>query len=715
MIRSALFGLLLGCVAVGVWGLPAVEELERIVELPWLFRMRGPRPEPVGTAVVALDRAAASALGYGERPSDWSRRSHAELIRRLERAGVAAIVFDIAFVSPKDAVADADLAASLAGTDNVVLAEALRREWIEDGGGRSFRVSRETLDEPVASLAAGAIDMAPFPLPKDTPNVDYWQWYRPTAGEVATLPAIALAASARPYYEVLRGLWRAEGKEPLPEWRAGGRPLQRLLAALREGVQAAPELAGRLDARLATTSSLDGRGRAVLRHLVALAAAPSDRLIDHYGPPRTIRTLSFHRALRDDAGDALRGRVVFVGYSAEAQSGQDVIRDNYPTPFPGPDGLEQSGVEVAAAAFANLDEGRQLRRCAPVASIALMLAWGSLCVFVLAASRIRFVWPVAGLLGVAWGVAVAWWFAARQIWVPLLVPELELAVAAGVGSAVRYGVVRRVMRYFVPDRVADRMSDRSGRPEIGRADVHGVILMSDAEGYTSAIERLPPDRVSALLRAYQQTLAEAVETRRGTVVDWAGDGMLAMWEYAGADQASDCAQAATAAALRMVEATARSGREGGGVALPTRVGIHAGRLSMDLVGGGHRYAYRPIGDVVNTSARLQELNKVYGTRVLASGEVARHLTGFLMRDLGNIELRGKTAVLPVFEILARDEDATPGQRRLCRQFAEAVRLISEGYVPQAAIRLEELASAFPDDRPTRILLDRCRSSEAGPR
>jgi adenylate cyclase len=713
VIRTALLGLALGAVAVCLWGLPVVEDLERSVELPWLFRARGPRPEPTGTAVVALDRAASLALGYGERPSDWSRRSHAELIRRLEAAGVAAIVFDIAFVTAKDPAADAALAASLTGTDNVVLAEALRRDWIDGGATRVFRVSRETFEDPLAPLAAQAIDMAPFPLPKEAPNVDYWQWYRPTAGDVATLPAVALAVAAHPQYEVLRALWRAAGGSTLPEWRAGNRPLQRTLATLREGLQAVPELADRLEAGIAASSALDARGRAVLRHLLALAGSPPDRLIDHYGPPRTIRTLSFHRALSDEAGEALRGRVVFVGYSADAQSGQDVIRDNYPTPYPGPDGLEQSGVEVAAAAFANLDEGRALRRCETGAAIAFLVAWGVLCMVVLASGHIRVIWPTAAVLGALWGGAAVWWFAARQVWVPLLVPEIELAAAAAAASAVRVGLVRRAIRYFVPDRVADRLSDRSGRPEVGRTDVDGVVLISDAEGYTSVVERLPRDRVSAVVRAYQETLAGAVEGQGGSVVDWAGDGMLAMWEYAGADRARAAAAAAVAAALDAVDATLGPGRDVQGVSLPTRVGLHAGSLSMDLVGGGRRYAYRPIGDVVNTAARLQELNKAFHTRVLVSGAVAEALTGFVTRNLGEIDLRGKSERLTVYEIVAAEQGATPAQRRLCSEFADAMSRFRGGDVRGALSCLERISEAYPDDGPTRVFLERWRASARG--
>ncbi|NTU61189.1 MAG: CHASE2 domain-containing protein, partial [Caldiserica bacterium] len=81
------------------------------------------------------------------------------------------------------------------------------------------------------------------------------------------------------------------------------------------------------------------------------------RVLNFYGPPGSITTIPYHVAATDGAPDAglnlpdLTGKVVFVGFSDLYDPGQP---DRFYTVFTNADGVDLSGVEIAATAFGNL-------------------------------------------------------------------------------------------------------------------------------------------------------------------------------------------------------------------------------------------------------------------------------------------------------------------------------------------------------------------------
>ena len=81
--------------------------------------------------------------------------------------------------------------------------------------------------------------------------------------------------------------------------------------------------------------------------------------------------------------------------------------------------------------------------------------------------------------------------------------------------------------------------------------------------------------------------------------------------------------------------------------MPTRVGLHAGPIALGHVGGSGHLAYHVVGDIVNTTARIERLNKHLGTRILASNEVASDLDALLLRPLGSFKLVGVSSPVSI--------------------------------------------------------------------
>jgi adenylate cyclase len=235
----------------------------------------------------------------------------------------------------------------------------------------------------------------------------------------------------------------------------------------------------------------------------------------------------------------------------------------------------------------------------------------------------------------------------------------------------------------------------------------GACVITDAERYTSIAERIDPASAVELINHYFGKLFRPVFDNGGFISDVKGDGVLAVW--ADAAPAAELRARACRACLEMADSVAHF-QAGPGSGLSTRIGASFGPIALATVGALAHYEYRAVGDTVNVSSRLQELNKLLGTRILVSAALVEELDEFLFRDLGEFELRGKRNRVRVRELVARRAEASAQQLRLCAEFAAASAAQRHGRWDEAYARLRELCARHPEDGPSRLQLHRCRAA-----
>lgn len=174
-----------------------------------------------------------------------------------------------------------------------------------------------------------------------------------------------------------------------------------------------------------------------------------------------------------------------------------------------------------------------------------------------------------------------------------------------------------------------------------------TILFIDIEAFTNVAEQLPPELTVTMLNEYFSAVTRPIEEYGGVITQFQGDAILAVFNVP-TDDAQHALHAARAA-LEVHDIVRR--QRFASIALNIRIGINTGEVVAGSVGSANRLNYTVHGDAVNLAARLETLNKDYGTRVLVSQQTIDILgQGVPYEHIGEIEIRGKQETVTVYKL-----------------------------------------------------------------
>ena len=215
--------------------------------------------------------------------------------------------------------------------------------------------------------------------------------------------------------------------------------------------------------------------------------------------------------------------------------------------------------------------------------------------------------------------------------------------------AVLDSVLAKDLSRFVAPEVAARISASERGLRAGEGEVReATVLFTDIEGFSTLAEKVSPEQLVMLLNEYFEAVSGAVERHGGVITQFQGDAMLITFNTVRDDP--DHAAKAVRTALEIQELT-RERLFGNAVRMRTRCGINTGRIVAGAVGSAERLLYTVHGDEVNIAARLEQLNKKYGTYLLASESAVRAASGeFPFRLVDEIAVRGRAAPTRVYTL-----------------------------------------------------------------
>ena len=178
-----------------------------------------------------------------------------------------------------------------------------------------------------------------------------------------------------------------------------------------------------------------------------------------------------------------------------------------------------------------------------------------------------------------------------------------------------------------------------------------VFLFLDMEGSTGLAERLGPLAFHRLLNRFVLDLTQPIVAARGEIHRYIGDELIATWKLKEGIADGRCV-AACFAAIDQLARRAPDYRREFGSAVTVRAGLHCGPVVTGEMGSVRKEIVF-LGDTVNTAARIQELCRQTGDRVLASADLIDRLElppGIAKRSLGDLRLRGKGADLALYAL-----------------------------------------------------------------
>lgn len=215
--------------------------------------------------------------------------------------------------------------------------------------------------------------------------------------------------------------------------------------------------------------------------------------------------------------------------------------------------------------------------------------------------------------------------------------------------AVLDSVLAKDLSRFVAPEVAERISSADRALQPGDGEVREAsVLFTDIEGFSTVSEKVVPERLVALLNEYFEAVSAAVDAHGGVITQFQGDAMLVTFNTVKTDPGHAANAVRTALAIR---AATRERRFGGDTLLRTRCGVNTGRIVAGAVGARSRLIYTVHGDEVNVAARLEQLNKRYGTYILATENTVQAAgAGFNFRRVDEIAVRGRSAPTTVHTI-----------------------------------------------------------------
>jgi len=205
-------------------------------------------------------------------------------------------------------------------------------------------------------------------------------------------------------------------------------------------------------------------------------------------------------------------------------------------------------------------------------------------------------------------------------------------------------------RYLTDEVVATVLESPSGL-QIGGEKRKVTMLMSDLRGFTSMSERLPPERVVAMLNRYLTSMVAVIKQYQGTIDEFIGDAIFVL--FGAPTWQEDDAQRAVACAVAMQLAMGGVNEQNKQEDLPELemgIGIHTGQVVLGNIGSSERMKYGVVGSQVNLTSRIQSYTT--GGQILIS-ETTRQEVGRILKPGRQMEIKAKGIEHPItlYEVL----------------------------------------------------------------
>ncbi len=405
---------------------------------------------------------------------------------------------------------------------------------------------------------------------------------------------------------------------------------------------------------------------------------------------------------------SFKGKVVFIGMTAAG------LYDLKPTSV----SSVSTGVHIHATLFDNLRERNFMRATHPLFIVLSMLLIASfICAFVL--FHYTIVKNLALFLGTFFVIlGTTSLLFLNAFYFPVVYPVIALVISFILSVAFSYAAegkerifIRRTFSQYMDKTLVDHVLQNPEIIKPGGRRLRATVFFADIAGFTTISEQNPPEETARMLHTVLDSLTEVVIKEKGVIDKYIGDCVMAFWG-APLHTENDEINACRAALNCIAELDSiNEGFQAEGIPrIAIRIGIHSGDAIAGNLGSTRLFDYTVVGDTVNTASRLESVNKVFRTGIIASENVIEK-TGdlFLARELGLVEVKGKREPVRIYELMAEAEGAGEDLKEKAALFHEALALYRQKGFADAIALFTSILDRYPDDGPAAFYKNRCEN------
>ena len=414
--------------------------------------------------------------------------------------------------------------------------------------------------------------------------------------------------------------------------------------------------------------------------------------------------------LRDRLESLLGNRTVFVGLTASGTSDIGVM------PFD----EEYVNVGLHASLLNMLLQQSFLDRLPRTysAALALILAIGvsflvrrrkPLSGVVMGTSAVGGVMVAQAVLFVASGLYVP----IQPILLAMLFSFISLTVLAFVETEREKSWLHNAFEHYISAEFIQELVEQPDKLHLGGEERELTAMFTDVKQFTRISESLDPKQLVTLLNDYLSHMSDIILDEQGTIDKFEGDAVVAF--FGAPVHLTDHSRRACLAAVRMKKMeeilNERFLREDiSPTPVLSRIGINTGPMLVGNLGTTRRMDYTILGHEANLAARLEGVNRQYGTWIMLSEKTYRMAgDGFLIRRLDRVRAVGIQEPIRLYELLGERGEETPMLKEALGLFEEGLSAFENRDWTTALRSFENVLRIYPGDGPASLFATRCRT------
>lgn len=310
-------------------------------------------------------------------------------------------------------------------------------------------------------------------------------------------------------------------------------------------------------------------------------------------------------------------------------------------------------------------------------------------------------------------------FALFRIYVPTLTPLLTVLLTFILVTILRFmfseqekRFLRKAFTMYLSSDVVNQIVDDPSLLKLGGHEKQITALFTDIKSFSTLSEKVTPEQLVEILNRYLTVMSDIVLDQKGTIDKYIGDAIVSF--FGAPLDLPDHAIRACLAAVRMKEAERKLNEEmlaSGQCPMPifTRIGINTGPMVVGNMGTDNKMNYTIMGNDVNLAARLEGVNKLYGTWILVSESTWNETGGmFLGRKLDRVRVVGIDTPVQLYNVMGVKSESAGPMVALADRFNLAVDAYREKRLSDALLLFTKCHDLAPDDAATKMFLDRVK-------